>query len=401
MQTLSLPIENAPTPIQIDEGEHLVARFEGPEDGPKIIIIGSIHGNEQSGVRALRKVAEEIERQQPKINGEILFLAGNTRAIQKNQRYIDFDLNRHWTEENVRRNSPNSSIKTSNSEDIEQTELLILIEDILKRARNEVYAVDLHSTSSESEPFAMIGDTLRNRAFARKFPVTLLLGIEEQIEGTVMEYLGGRGAITIGYEAGQHTKGVAFKNQEAFVWGALFNSGVLTEEIDHIEWYDSLEATAGLHGIVEVRHRHGIEVGDQFEMNPGYENFQFVKKGEHLANDKRGPVKAVESGLILLPLYQSLGNDGFFLGRRISPTWLRVSRMMRKAGLAELVRWLPGVSELDENVLAVNTRVARVLPLQLFHLLGFRKRRWKNDRLIVSKRRYDRTSPFKQNDGNQ
>ena len=48
-------------------------------------------------------------------------------------------------------------------------------------------------------------------------------------------------------------------------------------------------------------------------MNEGYLNFQEVKKGEHLANDKNGPIYASEDSLILMPLYQKKGEDGFFL----------------------------------------------------------------------------------------
>ena len=336
---------------------------------------------------SLRKISSLVVR--------FLFLAGNTRAINEDRRFIDFDLNRHWTEDNVKRNRPGSTITTSHVEDKEQTELLVHIDDLLNRARNEVYAIDLHSTSSESEPFAMIGDTLRNRSFAENFPVTLLLGIEEQIEGTVMEYLGGRGAVTIGYEAGQHGRGIALRNQEAFIWGALVSAGIIDESDCGENWHETLSGTDGIHSVVEVRHRHGLTPDDEFRMHLGYENFQPIKKGEELAVDKSGAIRAIESGLILLPLYQSQGNDGFFIGRRISRFWLHVSRVLRLLRLGTLIGWLPGVTQLEDSVLSVNTRIARVLPLQLFHLLGFRKRRWSNDRLVVTKRRHDLVSPFK------
>jgi hypothetical protein len=57
---------------------------------------------------------------------------------------------------------------------------------------------------------------------------------------------------------------------------------------------------------------------------------------------------------------------------------------------------LPGVwrDPADADSLVVNTRVARLFPLQIFHLLGFRKRRWRNHHLIVSRRRFDTRSPF-------
>jgi succinylglutamate desuccinylase len=52
-------------------------------------------------------------------------------------------------------------------------------------------------------------------------------------------------------------------------------------------------------------------------MQPDYKNFQAVEKGELLALDKHGEIRADEDGLILMPLYQKQGDDGFFLVRRI------------------------------------------------------------------------------------
>jgi succinylglutamate desuccinylase len=52
-------------------------------------------------------------------------------------------------------------------------------------------------------------------------------------------------------------------------------------------------------------------------MRPGFRNFQAVKKKEILADDRKGSIKAIDNGLILMPLYQKQGNDGFFLVRTI------------------------------------------------------------------------------------
>ena len=65
--------------------------------------------------------------------------------------------------------------------------------------------------------------------------------------------------------------------------------------------------------VVHLIECHSIEPGIKFSMNEGYLNFQEVKKGEHLANDKNGPIYASEDSLILMPLYQKKGEDGFFL----------------------------------------------------------------------------------------
>jgi hypothetical protein len=56
---------------------------------------------------------------------------------------------------------------------------------------------------------------------------------------------------------------------------------------------------------------------------------------------------------------------------------------------------LPGVRRdpLNENFLTINTRIARILPLQIFHLSGFRRLRWTDKYLVVSRRSYDLVRP--------
>jgi len=379
------------------QGEHLIAEFIGNETGASLIVFGSIHGNEPSGVLAMRRIFPTLEKLEDRLNGRVYFLAGNTRALNKNVRFITLDLNRHWTPENIRRNSPGSQINTISVEDIEQTELLKILNGILSTARSEVYTLDLHSTSAESAPFAMIGDTRRNRDFAQKFPSTILLGIEEQLDSTILEYINNLGAVTMGFEAGQHYSTAAVDNQEALIWLALINSGILSEsQIPLKEYEHTLREAMGDPRIVEIRHRHRISPSDKFTMKPGYENFQSVKKGEVLASDRTGAIRAIETGLLLMPLYQAQGEDGFFLGREISPFWLTLSRVLRELKIGNLMRFFPGVKRdpFDLEALIVNTRTARILPLQIFHLLGFRKRRWRNDKLIVSRRKHDTKSPF-------
>jgi predicted deacylase len=401
MQILSIPEKPAERRVSITEGEHLIGEFAGNAAGATLIVFGSIHGNEAGGALALQKAAKVLPEISSKLRGRVYFLAGNTRAMAKGVRYIDADLNRHWTIENVKDNSPGSPITPRRAEDHEQTELSEILEKILKTAESEVYALDLHSTSADGVPFATVGDTLRNRDFAQKFPITVLLGIEEQLDGTILEYLNNLGTVTLGYEGGQHFAEQTIKNHEALVWLALVNAGILAKEDvpDFEKHEENLKRVTGRPRIVEIRYRHAITDTDDFKMELGYENFTPVKKGEILANDRHGAVRANESGLILMPLYQALGEDGFFLGREVAPVWLRLSGFLRRLKIARLMRFLPGVrkSPTEDESLEINTRIARIFPLQIFHLLGFRKRRRHDNKLVVSRRRFDTKSPFLKN----
>lgn len=397
MQTISIPEKIQIDQVQIRAGEHLIGEFIGDKTGATLVVFGSVHGNEASGAIALKKVSETLPKLAERLRGRVYFLAGNTRAINMGVRFIDSDLNRHWTLGNIKRNQSDLD-GAECSEDKEQRELLTILNEILRTARAEVYTLDLHSTSAEGVPFATVGDTLRNRAFAQKFPVTILLGIEEQLEGTILEYLNNAGAVTLGYEGGQHYAESTVAAHEALVWLALVNAGILRKEDlpDFEKYWKVLAEATGKPRIVEVRYRHAITEADEFKMQPGFENFQPVRRRELLAEQKSGAVYAPETGMILMPLYQKLGEDGFFLGREVAPFWLRLSGVLRRLKIGNWMHLLPGVkkSVSDTDVFEIDTRVARFFPLQIFHLLGFRKRRWRGNKLIVSRRKHDTKSPF-------
>jgi predicted deacylase len=401
MRTISTPEKPRTNPFEIAAGEHLLGEFVGDRNGATLVVFGGVHGNETGGARALRKIAKTLPGFAPKMRGRVYFLAGNTRALQKGVRFVDADLNRHWTLGNVKRNQSDSDGGAQVSEDREQRELLRILNEILRSAHGEVYALDLHSTSAEGVPFATVGDTLRNRAFAQKFPVTILLGIEEQLEGTILEYLNNAGAVTLGYEGGQHYAESTVAAHESLVWLALVNTGILAkEDLPDFEKYRKILAAAtGKPRIVEVRYRHAITAADEFRMQPGFENFQSVRRGAFLAEQRGGAVRAPETGMILMPLYQKLGEDGFFIGREVAPFWLWLSGVLRRLKIGNFIHLLPGVkkSASDTDVFEIDTRVARFFPLQIFHLLGFRKRRWQGNKLVVSRRRHDTKSPFVKN----
>jgi succinylglutamate desuccinylase len=384
-------------PKSIAEGEHLIGKFIGDKCGATLIVVGSVHGNEPSGWLALRRISRQLENLREKLRGRVYLLAGNTRALGLGIRFADADLNRHWTPGNIIKSKSNFPLKIV--EDSEQRELMRFFDEVLQTAQAEVFALDLHTTSAMGAAFATVGDTIRNRSFAQKFPVTILLGIEEQLDGTMLEYLNNEGAVTLGFEGGQHDSSEAIENHEAIVWLALVNAGVLAaEDAPDLERQRQILARAtGAGRIVEVRHREAVAPDDDFQMNEGFENFDEVKRGQVLARNRRGAIKAGESGLILMPLYQKQGNDGFFIGREIAPFWLWLSGILRNRKIADLMRFLPGVVRhpINAETFVVNTQVARFFPLQIFHLLGFRKRRWQENKLVVCRRRHDTRSPFK------
>jgi succinylglutamate desuccinylase len=182
---------------------------------------------------------------------------------------------------------------------------------------------------------------------------------------------------------------------EAAVWIALAASGVLPAgSRPEVEAGRALlgAGSAGLPRVVEVRHRHAIAAADGFRMDPGFRSFQPVGAGQVVARDRRGPVAVAEAGRLLMPLYQPLGDDGYFLIREVRPFWLALSARLRRLRLARVLHWLPGVRRHPElpETFVVDRRVARWFALEIFHLLGFRRHGPAGAKMVVSRRANDR-----------
>jgi predicted deacylase len=378
--------------------KRILGRFGDDSAGPRMIVLGGIHGNEPAGLEASRRVMASLERDRPAMSGSVVFLAGNLAAIERRARFVHLDLNRQWTIDRILAVLSDGRTAGAPAEHTEQRALLDTLRDLISSSPGPLYFLDLHTSSAAGAPFLTVGDTLRNRRFAQRFPLSLILGLEEQVDGALLELLGNYGFITMGVEAGQHDSPESADVHEAVVWLALAGSGVLgsSAEIELGRYRKLLErARNGLPRVVEVRRRHAINNGDGFRMEQGYRNFQPVRVGEVVAQDRNGPIRAPEGGMILLPLYQGQGDDGFFIAREVHMFWLRLSALLRRMRTRGVLRMLPGVKRDPKrpDVFVVDTRIARWYPLEIFHLFGFRKLRRTGEELTVSRRRYDLAPP--------
>jgi succinylglutamate desuccinylase len=380
------------------EARRVLGRIAGEEAGPTLIVMACIHGNEPAGIEAATRVLSRLEQQTAPLRGRLLFVTGNLPALRARARFVDQDLNRSWTPQKVRELRTGVGHEQTPSEDHEQRELLGILEQELASAAGTLYFLDLHTSSADGPPFLTVGDTLYNRRFARNFPLPLILGLEEQVDGALLEYLNNLGFVTLGVEAGQHESNESVRRLESVLWLALVHAGLVTEDVppDLLEARNTLrEASRGIPRVIEVRLRHAITPVDQFRMEPGFSNFHPVRKGELLARDEHGLVLAPESGRVLLPLYQGKGNDGFFIAREVRGFWLKLSFLLRQLRLGALLRFLPGVRRERQRpeVLFVDTRIARWYTVEVFHLFGFRKLRRAGSELVMSRRRFDLRTP--------
>lgn len=377
-----------------------IGRVVGELPGPTLIVVAGIHGNERAGVVAVRRALETLTRRSGHVCGEVVALAGNLGAMKLGVRYRTRDMNRVWTEARIHELQRRKA-DDLDEEDVEQLELLEAIRDAIKRARGPVFLIDLHTTSAHGLPFVLFGDTLRQRRFASAFPLPLVIGLEEQVDGVLSSYFTTQGVVTCGVEGGQHDDPGSIDNLEAvLLLGAesagTFGAGLLAETETA---YALLERRRGsLPRVMEVVSRRAITPEDEFVMMPGYLNLAPARKGQLLARDKNGLILAPKEGFVLLPLYQGQGSDGFFWGREVSPTRLRISEVLRHMKVERFLDLVPGIRRdperptrllVDEPTLHRLDKLSAGAPTAMFQLLGYRRVRKSEGRRISIERQPD------------
>lgn len=303
---------------RIEYEDRIIGDLRGEHPGPTVIALCGIHGNEPSGIEAIEHIFEKLETKKEEFYGRFLGLIGNIEALRAGKRYIDEDMNRIWFTsilDKIRR-TPIDEILTA--ERRETKKVLEIIDPILENSDqdNPVIFVDMHTFSAEDGLFVISTRDERNIELLAQLRVPLIFGIEKALHGTALKYFQNTGNIGFAFETGQHFSDTARKNATAGLMCLLAGSGSIsaTKIDDFARYYDYLNSqTEKLPHKVEFLYKHIIEPGDDFAMKPGFKNFDKIKKGQWLANDRHGKILAQRDGYILMPLYQNQGNDGFFI----------------------------------------------------------------------------------------
>ncbi|MCI4648639.1 succinylglutamate desuccinylase/aspartoacylase family protein [Phaeodactylibacter sp.] len=308
--------------------KRLIGRHTGQEKGPLLICFGGMHGNEPAGIQALSILFKLLELE-PESNpdfrfrGRIVGLKGNLRAIENGVRFLDRDLNRQWCPEQVKR-ILNTPVRQLRHEALEILELhTAVMEEIQDYQPDEVIVLDLHTTTAYGGIFSIATDDPKSVNIAVELHAPVITGLLEGIQGTTLHYFNteniGIETTTVCFESGQHEETLSVNRAIAAIINCMRTVGcVRSEDVENRHDALLIEYARGLPKVSELITTHSIRPGDQFRMVPDYKNFQKVKQGEILAFDRNGPIEAIEDGLILMPLYQKQGEDGFFLIRAVS-----------------------------------------------------------------------------------
>ncbi len=304
--------------------DRVIGRYEGTDAGPLMIVFGAMHGNEPAGVKALEMVfkmleVEPITNPGFKFIGKIVGLVGNIKAYQQGKRFLLKDLNRQFTAANV------AKVKASlpselDPEELELKELIAQVDfeiEAYPQATRLVF-LDLHTTTAFGGIFTIPAQDSESERIGIALHAPVVKGLLKGIRGTTLHYFTSdnfnQKISAVTFESGQHNEQLSINRAIAAIINCMRTIDCV--DADDVEnQHDNLliEFSKSLPKVAELLYVHPIDEGDDFEMMPGYKNFISIEKGDLLAKDKHGEIRAKNSGLILMPLYQKQGEDGFFL----------------------------------------------------------------------------------------
>jgi succinylglutamate desuccinylase len=299
----------------------IIDRYDGADPGPLLICIGGMHGNEPAGILAIQEVFRllGIEKEfNPGFRycGSFVGIRGNLQAISKGQRYIQRDLNRMLLKEEVDRIT-NTPEELWTPEDRECIDLVRTIEEEKQKYKPSASLIlDLHTTTADGGIFTIAADDHMSSKLAKGLHAPVIQGFTENLRGTTLSYFNRpeKDAFCIVFEAGQHNDPESVFRTAAAIVNCMRTIGAVdSRDVDHRHDGMLIRMSAGLPKVTRLIYHYRIAPDEQFVMNPGFRNFQPLKAGEIVAQNQHGPISCPVDGLILMPKYQPLGDDGFFV----------------------------------------------------------------------------------------
>ena len=180
----------------------IIKEFKSQNPGNHTIIMGGIHGNETTGieiVKKLNKILENILNNKISFSGKITTIIANQDAAKENQRYIDEDLNRLWSDSKINQIQNKTKSLLNNEEKI-----LLEIKTHLSQAD---ILIDLHATRKPSDPFIFCQKSNQHFDLANFFSIQKVVTLKansgiESMENCTDNYVDKNGGVGITVETG-------------------------------------------------------------------------------------------------------------------------------------------------------------------------------------------------------
>ena len=250
-----------------------------------LTLMAITHGNEFVGVKVLNDILDFIDQDSFELGLSVCFILGNPWAAQKNQRFLEADLNRSFARAELTAKEHHRARK---------------LESILS---NSSYLLDLHQTRERSEsPFFIFPYSVGGFRFARQIsseiPIVTHWGKPFSKSGQCTdEFVNSQGGTGITIELGQN-------GFDIYKIAAGFKAILRALEVVESKIYKGvdLEPDADPHVFTWLDIVEFPESGDA-ALKPGYYNFKELPAGEEYGQKDGVPMNASADCRILFPYY--------------------------------------------------------------------------------------------------
>ncbi len=271
--------------------------YKGAADGERVLILGSVHGNEVCGSLAIDKIRHELDTKVRTLTRGTLLLAPrvNKEAYKKNTRFIDVNLNRIVS----------SNRAGTNYEDKLARELATLIESV-------DIVIDIHSMTAKTVSMAFVDyPTETNKKLAQASLISSIvygwqdLFVEDNESGDTIACANASGKSGITIECGTHNDSESVHAAERAILGVLKDKQMM----DGVKFEEVIQRSFLMK---EVIFRNSLE--DRLAKE--FTNFEKVLAGEVLGvREDKIPILAKEDGYIMLPNKNAgVGAEWFYFG---------------------------------------------------------------------------------------
>ena len=280
-----------------------VYELQGENPQLKTVVLQAItHGDEQMCFYVLKELLGSLKSNE--IRGTLRIVFANMAAFEKNQRYVDADLNRQYT---VAALSANRALKET-ERNVEQKRVL----EIIPFLEDADFLLDIHSTSSPSSPFLYLKNDEAHFEAAACLEIETVVTCADDFLSPEREYAADNfvdrcGGIGMTFEAGchqdSHLKGFVSRQVLRF----LSHTGVLKEKVSTL----SLEQTR-----LVVSGEYFAQ-SDEFQFEKVPSNFDLICKGANYAQDGDEALIAQEDFVLVFPMAgkPKKGDSVFEIGR--------------------------------------------------------------------------------------
>ena len=272
-----------------------VTEVYGNKLGKTSIIMAGNHGNEICGINVFKDILSHLSIE----TGTVIFVLGNLNAIEKNVRYVDFNLNRAF--------NPSSIY----SKQIKKTYEYKRAQELKKIFNRGDALLDIHSTTNPGEPFIVA----ENNAFEiiSNFPnefKRIVYGFDAIEPGASDGYMLSKNKIGICIECGQHNSIHAAEVAKKAIFSFLNSRG-------HLNSLDNKKETARKREMIKMNSIYYTKT-DSFELSKAFFDFEKIKKGSMIGID--GVVKILapyDCVIVFAHNRDKKGEEGFLLGHEI------------------------------------------------------------------------------------